>query len=197
MSKPDPKDVNFKNLQEMIRFLNTVSEENKEKEGFPEEHKTDLKIVGDSKPVMIAGYMKRVEVLDSLGVEMPEAIENYYNFLAGTAEDKDEPICDAVKSAPKSKAAARKKAPPKERDKYGFVVGTKRHLFAKAIEEKPMTWQEIRELEWNNSSTIYPETWGMLRGMGYAYKNKDGKMALRETPVLPGNESPAETATAE
>jgi len=67
----------------------------------------------------------------------------------------------------------------KEKDEFGFTVGSKLNLFANAIKEKPMTMKEICAASWNKGGATYYSTFKKMVDMKVAVKDKDGKMAIK------------------
>ncbi len=53
---------------------------------------------------------------------------------------------------------------------------SKRSLFYKAIQEKPLTMKEIKELLWNDKSATFYEWFTILQRKGLASKDEEGKM---------------------
>jgi hypothetical protein len=53
---------------------------------------------------------------------------------------------------------------------------SKRSLFYKAIQEKPLTMKEVKELPWNDKGTTFYEWFTILERKGLASKNEEGKM---------------------
>jgi len=89
----------------------------------------------------------------------------------------------APKTAKAPKPAKEKKEPKvkKEfvRDEFGFVVGSKRSLFATAIKEKPMTMRAVMSLPWNEKKMSYYTTFKKLVEAGVAgYVGEDNLLTI-------------------
>jgi len=83
----------------------------------------------------------------------------------------------AKAKVPEKKGASAKAKPSAEKDEFGFVVGTKKSLFANAIKEKPMTMSQVQKLKWNENGATYNGTFAELKRAGKAYK-EDGIMYI-------------------
>ncbi|TET78738.1 MAG: hypothetical protein E3J43_04215 [Candidatus Heimdallarchaeota archaeon] len=94
--------------------------------------------------------------------------------------------------ANKEKKKADKKAPAKKetrsdpvqrkdtkKDDYGFTVGSQNNLFCKAIKKKMMSMADIKEIDWNEKSRTFYDTFNRLVEKGLATKDeKTGKMKM-------------------
>lgn len=95
-------------------------------------------------------------------------------------------IKKAKAEAEKKKAgAAKKKAEAKtttsrqlEKDEFGFVVGSKKSQFAKAISEKPCTMFEIKKMDWNDRMAGFYDTFSELLKNGLASRDDKGRMSM-------------------
>lgn len=103
-------------------------------------------------------------------------------------EQKSDPEKKDTKAATtkkKKKKAAKKKKEPSaprtdvEKDEFGFVVGSKNHMFAQAIKEKPLTMKEVRELPWNTSKTTHYDAYNKMKRNGQAARHDDGRMYIK------------------
>ena len=137
------------------------------------------------------------KVLADLNVKVPrpatkeEAVEDDEDELEPTASleieeteevaEKEKPIKKEKKNAAGTteKIKKEKATVTKEKDEFGFTVGSKLNLFANAIKEKPMTMKEICAASWNKGGATYYSTFKKMVDMKVAVKDKDGKMAIK------------------
>jgi len=193
-SKMKPIDeINMDKLIECCKQVNEVSDDK-------------IEVVGTSTPDLIKAFTLRLESMtDEQQDKVQEAVA-FYNDLYADEQVTDPPPpppdekkeekqkSDPVKrnvattKKKKEKPAAKKKKkekepaekkPPKEKDEFGYTVGTLNNKFMQAIKQKPMTMKEVKDEAWNEKSVTFYEIFKKERVAGRAFKDKDGKMSVR------------------
>ena len=139
-------------------------------------------------------------VLADLNVKVPrpatkeEVVEDDEDELESTASpdvdeieeveevaEKEKPIKKEKKNAAGTteKIKKEKATVTKEKDEFGFTVGSKLNFFANAIKEKPMTMKEVCAAPWNKAKMTYYSDFKKLVDIGVGIKTPDGKMAIK------------------
>ena len=143
------------------------------------------------------------KVLADLNVKVPrpatkeEAVEDDEDELEPTASpdvDEIEEVEEVEEVAEKEKPIKKEKkntagttekikkekaTATKEKDEFGFTVGSKLNFFANAIKEKPMTMKEVCAAPWNKAKMTYYSDFKKLVDIGVGIKTPDGKMAIK------------------
>lgn len=96
---------------------------------------------------------------------------------------KDPPKAKPKETKVKSKTPEKKKAAvPRgevQRDKYGFVEGSIRSLFAQACAKKPMTFAEARQAKWNPTPRYnFRETFKSMEAKKIAKLDEQGRVVI-------------------
>ena len=139
-------------------------------------------------------------VLADLNVKVPrpatkeEAVEDDEDELESTASPDVDEIEEVEEVAEKEKPIKKEKkntagttekikkekaTVTKEKDEFGFTVGSKLNFFANAIKEKPMTMKEVCAAPWNKAKMTYYSDFKKLVDIGVGIKTPDGKMAIK------------------
>lgn len=88
-----------------------------------------------------------------------------------------------AKKEPKEKKVREPKVPKveKEKDKYGFTVGSANHKFAHALEESDsLSMVEVKKADWNETAATFYVAFKELCEKGFAEKTEDGRMRLKK-----------------
>jgi len=144
-----------------------VEEEIVSRNGEGEEVATEV-IVEVVVPVVEEVVEETVVELESLEVDVvvKEAVKAKDVTNAGT-KGKGKGV---------SKGAGTKAVKNKNKDEFGFTIGTKNNLFVEAIKTKPMTMAEIKKAEWNKSNGTFYQLWKTIEASGKG--KKDGKAMI-------------------
>jgi hypothetical protein len=66
----------------------------------------------------------------------------------------------------------------KEKDEFGYTVGTKVSKFVNAIKKRALTMQAVTELPWNDTNSKFDGDFSKLKNRGLAAKDDKGRMYI-------------------
>jgi len=141
-----------------------------------------VKTVAVSKPVMVDSFLKAIEAIPEGSAEekaIPKDVTVLYNAYVDVLEDKVLAIPVVVKEIVSEGTEGKKEKVTRngiEKDEFGFRIGSKMNLFAKAISEKSLTMGEVKELPWNEKKATYFGTFSKLKKEGKAAIDENKKM---------------------
>ena len=124
------------------------------------------------------------KVLADLNVKVPrpatkeEAVEDDEDEIEPTPSPPMVEETEEVAEKEKKNAAGTTEKITKEKDKFGFTVGSKASAFAAAIKKTPMTMKEIKEANWNDKNATFYNVFNGLKNKNLAHKNENGKMEI-------------------
>jgi hypothetical protein len=186
------EEVDFDKLVDMCKQINEVCDNKIEVVG---------KSIADKKELLDAFTVQMEGMSEEDQDRVPGAVDFYnevYSDEASKQEEKEPapPPADDKKEEkkekkeakatkkkaakkPRKKKESKEKKPPKQKDDFGYTVGTRNSLFAQAIKSQPMTMKEVRELPWNEKNVTFYEEFKKLKNSGKADKDEQGRMFIK------------------
>lgn len=115
----------------------------------------------------------------TLAKDTPDIAIDFYNTIFADEFLKDEEKEQEQIEERELEMDETEKEPEEEiiEQELCITPDSKRSLFYKAIQEKPLTMKEVKELPWNDKGATFYEWFTILERKGLASKNEEGKMA--------------------